>query len=218
MRLIIISFLAVISVAAHASAIPGQTYDPLLFTVCPVGSCHSVCPAGCFAISFYISYDGEPLMADPEDVFMKIECFSGDLPLCDNYSPDAPATLAKDDYSSTPGCGRMYCWFVKGSGWCENARISLHMADDPTCFCQWDTFIRSYDVTWDGLVDHRDVMVIEKSYGEYVPHLDITCDGVIDMNDIWWSLYITPNHLGHSCSTVIGTRESSWGAIKCLYE
>ena len=112
-------------------------------------------------------------MADPADVFMKIECFSGDLPLCDNYSPDAPSTLAMDDYGGATGSGRKYYWFVKGSGWCENTKISLHMADDTTCFYQLDSFIRSFDVTWDGIVDHRDVKVIEKSYGEYVPHLDI---------------------------------------------
>ena len=218
MRMIIMSFLAVVSVAALASRIPAQTHDPLLFTVCPEMSCYSVCPAGDISFCFCISYDGEPLMADPADVFMKIECFSGDLPLCESDSPDKPSFLVYDKCFNTPECGRSYCWYVQGSGWCENARISLHMADDQTCFYQEDVFIRSFDVTWDGIADHRDVKMIEDAYGEYVPRLDITCDGVIDWMDTWWVLLITPNHEGHSCSVLIGTDESSWGAIKSLYE
>ena len=218
MRMIIISVLTVFSVIALPFDITAQSYDPQLFTVCAELYCYSACPAGDFSFCFCISYDGEPLMASPSEVFMKIECFSGDVPLCESDSPDKPSYLVYDSCFNTKGCGRSYCWSVQGSGWCENARISLHMANDPTCFYQEDVFIRSFDVTCDGIADHRDVKVIEDSYGAYVPHLDIACDGVIDIWDTWWSLYITPNHLGHSCSILIGTSESSWGAIKSLYK
>jgi hypothetical protein len=217
MRVMVVSFLVALSVIVYTICISAQTYDPQLFTVCPELSCYSACPAGDFSFCFCISYDGEPLMAPPSEVFMKIECFSGDLPLCEGDSPDKPSYLVYGTCFNTPRCGRNYCWYVQGSGWCENARISLHMADDPTCFYQEDVFFRSFDVTWDGIADHHDVKVIEDSYGEYVPHLDIACDGVIDIWDIWWSLYITPNHLEHSCSILIGTDESSWGAIKSIY-
>lgn len=218
MKMILILCLLPLSLAALPSGVSCQTYDPGLFTVCPELYCYSSCPAGDFSFCFCISYDGEPLMASPSEVFMKIECFSGDVPLCENEDSDKPSYLVYDGCFNAPGCGSNYCWYVQGSGWCENGRISLHMADDPTCFYQVDVFLRSFDVTGDGIADHRDVKVIEDSYGEYAPHLDIACDGVIDVWDTWWSLYITPNHDGHSCLNPVGTDESSWGLIKAIYK
>ena len=209
----LIAFVVVISTAATSA----QSYDPSLFTVCEEKSCYTMCPSGDLGFCFCISYDGEPLMVSPSDVYMKIECFSGEIPLCPNDYPDKPAYLVYDQCFETPGCGRDYCWYVQGTGWCEDARISLHMADDPIPFFQLDVYLRSFDVTRDGIADQDDVDEIEGSIGTYYPPYDITCDGIIDIWDTWWVLYISINHEGHSCGNLIGTKESSWGAIKSMY-
>jgi len=218
MRISLILCLVAFVFVIEASSISAQSYDPSLFTVCEEKSCYTMCPAGDLGFCFCISYDGEPLMVSPSDVYMKTEYFSGEIPLCPNDNPDKPAYLVYDQCFQTPGCGRDYCWYVQGTGWCENARISLHMADDPTSFYQLDVYLRSFDVTWDGIADEDDVEVIENSIGVYVPQLDITCDGVIDIMDTWWVLIISLNHEGHSCWNLIGTKESSWGVIKSMYK
>ena len=208
---IVVLVTTVIAFAAHA-----QTYDPALFTVLGQ-SCYCMCPAGDIPFSFRISYNGEALAAPPSDIYMTIECPGGDLPLCPGEEWDKPSYHVLDYNPGTPDHERRYYWSFQGSGWCLDAKISLHMIDDLTPFFEEDIILRSFDINWDFVADHRDKNIIDKNIGMDIPQYDINCNGIVDWEDAWWMLIISLNHDGHSCSQPISTEESTWGSIKSIY-
>lgn len=195
-----------------------QVYDPDSFTVCPEQNCYRACPSGDRSFCFCISYKGEPLMASPSDVVLKIECQEFEFNVCGGESWEKSSYLVHDYCFSVQDCGREYCWAFRLWGCCRNATIKLHMIDDTESFYEIDNIvIKTFDVNGDWNADETDRQIIIDHMGMTgYPCLDMNCDGIIDDFDLWWSDFIT-NHLGHSCDQWIGTDNRSWGAIKSIY-
>ncbi|UCF04834.1 MAG: hypothetical protein JSV33_13050 [bacterium] len=198
-----------------------QAYDPELFTVCPERSCYVLCPSGDISFCFCISYDGQPLLAPPEEVYLSIEC-PGELLLLHDSSVKA-SYLVTEECHSVQGCGREYCWAFQASGCCENATISLHMIGDPTPFYQIEVPIHTLDLDYDCYVTTSDSMIVVENYGSPYHCYDMNCDGVVNSLDTypWIPMLcapLCPTHLGHNCSHIIGTKASTWGAIKQIYK
>lgn len=213
MKKVAIFCILALLVLLMSSAIYAQ-YDPALFSVCAEKDCYVICPSGDLCFCFCISYDGEPLMAPPSDVYLMIECATGCLYLCPAECFDKCSFLVSPDCYSVPGCGREYCWFFRAGGCCLEARITLHMKNDPNPFYEIWVPIKSTDIDCDGDVDVADESLFLAAMGTSDVCADLNCDGTVDASD----MAIFYSHFGHNCEDWIGTEESSWGAIKSIYK
>ena len=196
-----------------SGAAAAQTWDPALFTVTPEKDCYVVCPAGDLWFCFCIKYDGEPLMAPTSDVWMSIDCGTGDFHLCPAECLDKCAGLVSEDCHSMPGCGREYCWFYRLGGCCEQATITMHMKYDPTPFYTLVVPVKSTDLDGDGVVDAADESLLASMMGTSDACADLNCDGTVDAVD----MAILLSHAGHGCEQWIGTEDATWGRIKSTY-
>jgi hypothetical protein len=224
MRSVSLAAMSILLCLPFGAALEAQTYDPTQFTVCAERSCYTVCPAGDVSFCFCISYKGAPLMAQPADVILKIECGEGNLSPGPDESLEKGSYLVSDHCWSAAGCGREYCWQFRAGGCCPDARFTFHMADDPTPFYEFHAPLHSYDVDASGTADRSDSLLIAGELGTTSPCYDITCDGVVNHDDLLWTKLLLcygtaclGSHYGHSWFAPVATQQTTWGAIKAIY-
>jgi hypothetical protein len=204
--------LLVFAVILIASGAAYAQYNPALFGVAPETDCYLACPSGDASFSFCISYNGEPLYAPAANVYMTIDCITGCIYLCSAECLDKCSYL-KSNCIRNPGFGTEYSWFFRIGGCCTEARITLHMKNDPNTFYEDYIVIKTPDLDCNGVVDANDDALFQTLLGSSDPCGDFNCDGIVDMADY----AIFSEHYLHSCENLIGTKDASWGAIKTIY-